>query len=148
MPPAAPLVFKLNRSEATRLRSLFAQRNSLQKSLDAKEFSWNRYYELQAELDEQVSAITQIVGARTIGELPLTLRELDWTSESPRKPVVIFQFRVIEWGGRLQWRAEGVALRKDGSVGENISGISLDEFPLARRHVDGSWAPLIPRRVC
>jgi hypothetical protein len=139
--PPVP-AFKPTKAELKRLRELFKKIDALAMTRDAKEVAWNEYFERDRALRAQVGSIAQDVGLRTIGELPLTLREAGWVVASPRKPVVVLEYGVFQWEGRLEWRGSGVELRKDGSVGEARGDIALDRYPLFRRHLDGSWAPL------
>ena len=141
MSTAVP-VFKPTKAQIKKLRELFKQIDALSILRDSKTITWNEYFERDRALRAEVSSIADDVGQRTIGELPLTLREADWTVASPRKPVVVLEYQVFQWAGRLEWRGSGVELRKDGSVGEATGDIALDRCPLVRRHLDGSWAPL------
>jgi len=134
--------FEPTKVELKRLRKLFKKMAALSTSRDVKEISWNEYFERDRVLRAQVNSIARDVGLRTLGELPLTLREAGWTATSPRKPVVVLEYQVFQWEGRLEWSGSGVELRKDGSVGEARGDMALDRYPLFRRHLDGSWAPL------
>lgn len=135
--------FTPSKEELRKLRKLFRELKTVSVARDAKALTWNQYFERDKELRGEVQSLANEVGLRTIGELPLTLREADWSEASPRKPVVVYEYQVHEWAGRLEWEGWGVELRKDGSVGEVTGAMALDRWPLARRHLNGTWAPLV-----
>jgi hypothetical protein len=145
VPHTKPFVFIPTAAEVRKLTTLFRRIQALSNARDGKELTWEEYWSRDRELRTMIQAIAGAVGLRTIGELPLTLREADWTEESPRKPVVVLEYAVHGWRGELVWVGDGVELKKDGAVGERMGSMRLDQYPLFRRHLDGSWLPLVPK---
>ena len=107
--------------------------------------AWDDCRTKRGPIKDELNALASVIAQRSLGELPLTIRNERLADDYG--PVVVTKIEIHVYGGGWTWAGSGLRLRKDGSVGRNHANTRLDSDRLWRRQLDGSWTPLIPPPV-
>jgi hypothetical protein len=138
-----PLCFAPTRAEKTRLQYLLARERVLYEGATRGSIDLAVHHAEAALLRSEIGKIAAVVGQRVLGtDLPLTLQN-ERGQQCKRNPVVVYEISVSAYNRELVWDGCGVTVRKDGAVSAIRGLLLLSNVLVWRRHLDGSWAPLV-----
>lgn len=123
--------FHLSAYENSVLASLLHQRS---KAAD---------YEAQKPVETRVSALATAAALRCLGIERFMVLDIErHDGHKVLMLVTAISFSVVAW---LSWDLDGLALRKDGTIGRKSTGICFTSARIKRRKLDGDWQTLRPR---
>lgn len=100
-------------------------------------------YEARKPVETRVAALATAAAFRCLGIERFMV--LDIERNDGHKVLMLVTAISFSFAARLSWDLDGLALRRDGTIGRKSTGICFTSAKIQRRRLDGGWQTLRPR---